>query len=78
MIVTGTVITGDPARPVVVEAESSKVGDCRIPPRLWRAMVEAPRIAIDAPRDVTIRRLIVNDERRPSLRQAPYIPPQTD
>ncbi len=40
----------DPARPVVVEAESSKVGDCRIPPRLWRAMVEAPRIAIDAPR----------------------------
>lgn len=41
----------DPARPVVVEAESSKVGNCRLPPRLWRAMVEAPRVAITAPRE---------------------------
>lgn len=40
----------DPARPVVVEAESSKVGNCRLPPRLWRAMVAAPRIEIVAPR----------------------------
>jgi tRNA 2-selenouridine synthase len=40
----------DPSRPVVVEAESSKVGECRLPPRLWRAMVEAPRLSIDAPR----------------------------
>ena len=40
----------DPARPVVVEAESSKIGDCRLPPRLWRAMVAAPRVAIAAPR----------------------------
>ncbi|MEH7828443.1 tRNA 2-selenouridine(34) synthase MnmH [Gemmobacter denitrificans] len=40
----------DPARPVVVEAESSKVGNCRLPPRLWRAMVAAPRIEIAAPR----------------------------
>jgi tRNA 2-selenouridine synthase len=39
----------DPARPVVVEAESSKIGDCRMPPRLWRAMVAAPRLAIRAP-----------------------------
>lgn len=39
----------DPARPVVVEAESSKIGDCRMPPRLWRAMVGAPRIAVAAP-----------------------------
>ena len=39
----------DPTRPVVVEAESSKVGECRVPPRLWRAMVDAPRIAISAP-----------------------------
>ncbi len=36
----------DPGRPVVVEAESSKVGECRVPARLWRAMVEAPRLAI--------------------------------
>ena len=40
----------DPSRPVVVEAESAKVGECRLPPRLWRAMVEAPRVAIEAPR----------------------------
>ncbi|MEY4982496.1 MAG: hypothetical protein RIR62_762 [Pseudomonadota bacterium] len=40
----------DPARPVVVEAESAKVGECRLPPKLWRAMVAAPRVAIDAPR----------------------------
>ena len=40
----------DPARPVVVEAESSKVGDCRVPPELWKAMVAAPRVAIAATR----------------------------
>ncbi len=40
----------DPARPVVVEAESSKVGDCRLPPELWKAMVAAPRVAIAATR----------------------------
>ena len=39
----------DPARPVVVEAESSKVGNCRVPPMLWRAMQGAPRVAIAAP-----------------------------
>jgi tRNA 2-selenouridine synthase len=40
----------DPTRPVVVEAESSKIGDCRLPPTLWKAMVAAPRVAIAAPR----------------------------
>ncbi len=39
----------DPVRPVVVEAESSKVGNCRLPPLLWKAMVAAPRVVIDAP-----------------------------
>lgn len=38
----------DPARVVVVEAESSKVGNCRLPPELWKAMVSAPRVAIAA------------------------------
>ena len=42
----------DPARPVVVEAESSKVGDCRLPPELWKAMATAPRVAIAATRGV--------------------------
>ncbi|MGP3699018.1 tRNA 2-selenouridine(34) synthase MnmH [Rhodobacter sp. NSM] len=39
----------DPARPVVVEAESSKVGDVRLPPGLWKAMRSAPRIEVSAP-----------------------------
>ena len=40
----------DPARPVVVEAESSKIGNLRLPQGLWKAMVAAPRLAIAAPR----------------------------
>lgn len=39
----------DPARPVVVEAESSKVGGLHVPPCLWSAMSEAPRIVLQAP-----------------------------
>ena len=35
--------------PVVVEAESSRIGQCRVPPMLWKAMTEAPRIEIAAP-----------------------------
>ena len=38
----------DPSRPVVIEAESSKVGECRLPPELWKAMVAAPRLVIEA------------------------------
>lgn len=40
----------DPSRPVVVEAESSKIGNLRLPPEIWKAMVAAPRVAIAAPR----------------------------
>ena len=39
----------DPARPVVVEAESSKVGNCRLPPKLWAAMTRAPRVVLEVP-----------------------------
>ena len=39
----------DPARPVVVEAESSKVGNLALPPMLWKAMLTAPRLAVTAP-----------------------------
>lgn len=39
----------DPARPVVVEAESAKIGNVRLPPGLWKAMRAAPRIAVTAP-----------------------------
>jgi tRNA 2-selenouridine synthase len=40
----------DPTRPVVVEAESIKIGNLYLPPKLWQAMAAAPRVAIAAPR----------------------------
>ena len=39
----------DPSRPVIIEAESSKVGDRLLPPMLWSAMQAAPRIVVEAP-----------------------------
>ncbi|SMD05928.1 tRNA 2-selenouridine synthase [Primorskyibacter flagellatus] len=39
----------DPARPVVIEAESSKVGECLVPPSLWAVMRAAPWIEVSAP-----------------------------
>ena len=39
----------DPARPVIVEAESSKIGNRVVPPGLWDAMRRAPRIEVAAP-----------------------------
>lgn len=39
----------DPARPVLVEAESARIGALRIPPKLWVAMRAAPRLRIEAP-----------------------------
>ena len=47
----------DPARPVVVEAESAKVGDLRLPPHLWAAMCRAPRVIVEAPLDQRARYL---------------------
>jgi tRNA 2-selenouridine synthase len=39
----------DPARPVVLEAESNKIGQRNIPPALWAPMRAAPRIEVSAP-----------------------------
>ena len=39
----------DPERPVVIEAESSKVGQRMLPPAVWSAMTGAPRIELKAP-----------------------------
>ncbi|MDE0308013.1 MAG: tRNA 2-selenouridine(34) synthase MnmH [Albidovulum sp.] len=39
----------DPTAPVVVEAESSRIGGLSIPPSLWTAMQSAARIEIEAP-----------------------------
>ncbi len=43
------VVALDPARPVVLEAESSKIGRLVVPPRLWAAMRAAPRLEVQAP-----------------------------
>ncbi|WP_397418287.1 tRNA 2-selenouridine(34) synthase MnmH [Phenylobacterium sp.] len=48
----------DPARPVIAEAESSKIGDRVIPPAVWRAMQAAARIEIVAPRPVRAAYLV--------------------
>jgi tRNA 2-selenouridine synthase len=42
----------NPWRPILVEAESNRIGDCEIPKGLWRAMQDAPRIALEAPLDI--------------------------
>ncbi len=39
----------DPARPVVVEAESSKIGRIVLPKSVWAAMLAAPRIVLQVP-----------------------------
>lgn len=39
----------DPARPVVVEAESSKIGRIVLPASVWAAMLAAPRIVLNVP-----------------------------
>jgi len=48
----------DPARPVVVEAESSKIGNLMVPPSFWQAMQSAPRIELTAPRAERARYLV--------------------
>lgn len=48
----------DPARVVVVEAESSKVGNCRLPPGLWKAMAAAQRLEVVAPVAARARYLV--------------------
>ena len=45
----GALVRLDPSRPVLVEAESSKIGARIIPPSLWSLMKEAPRIEVSAP-----------------------------
>ena len=47
----------DPQRPIVVEAESSRIGALTIPPALWRPMTAAPRIELCVPAPARARRL---------------------
>lgn len=39
----------DPARPVLLEAESSRIGKITIPKSIWKAICEAPRLRLDVP-----------------------------
>ena len=39
----------DPSRQVVVEAESSKIGERMVPPTIWKAMLTAPTIELSVP-----------------------------
>ena len=50
-------VRADPARPLVVEAESAKVGDLRVPPMLWAAMCKAKRVIVEATLDERARYL---------------------
>ena len=45
----GAIRSLDPARPVLVEAESSKIGERVLPPALLTAMRDAPRIELAVP-----------------------------
>jgi tRNA 2-selenouridine synthase len=48
----------DPSRPVLMEAESSKIGDINIPDALWKAMRSAPMIEVRAPIPARARYLL--------------------
>ena len=48
----------DPTRPVIVEAESSKVGERMVPPALWQAMAQAPRLELSASAEARARYLV--------------------
>ena len=48
----------DPARPLVAEAESSRIGERFLPPALWSAMQAGRRIELDAPADARARALL--------------------
>lgn len=49
----------DPARPVVVEAESSRIGMRVVPPMLWSAMAAAPVIEIDVPVEARVAHTVL-------------------
>lgn len=39
----------DPARPLLVEAESSRIGEITVPKVMWQALCAAPRIRLEVP-----------------------------
>lgn len=47
----------DLTRPILVEAESSRIGALTLPPALWRPMSVAPRVALEVPAPLRAQRL---------------------
>lgn len=50
----------DPARPIVVEAESSRIGVLSVPPALWTAMQKGARITLKAQVAARTRHILEN------------------
>lgn len=50
----------DPAHPVVIEAESSRIGAVTLPPSLWAAMSVAPVVTLDTPVERRIERILAD------------------
>lgn len=48
----------DPTQPIVVEAESSRIGRLTLPPVLWAAMKSAPRLRLSAPVAARVGRVL--------------------
>ncbi len=48
----------DPARPLYLEAESSRIGQLNLPPMLWKAMNAARRVRITAPVGARVAHLL--------------------
>ncbi|WP_333712039.1 tRNA 2-selenouridine(34) synthase MnmH [Yoonia sp.] len=67
----------DPDRPVIVEAESSKIGRLNLPKSLWQAMLAAPRVVLDIPAQARARYLaeayrdVISDPARLAEKLAP-------
>ena len=48
----------DTTHPIVVEAESSKIGERMVPPTIWKAMLAAPTIELSVPLSARARYLV--------------------
>ena len=70
----------DPARPVLVESESRKVGQCQVPEQLILAMRASACVVIDTPDDVRVALLVaeydhfVQDSQRLQPRMEALVP----
>lgn len=52
------VVALDPARPVLIEAESNRIGSLRLPPSLWQAMRSAGHVEITAPIEARVAHIL--------------------